>query len=116
MPQNTKMDLNRSSIAKGRLYLIITTVGVVVMLSAFLFSVFNPSETSDIPMLILSTLTGLFGIGVLISGVFLQAQMCIRKPIIILTALLAFFIPYLTGISLILMASIELKHNTNQPD
>jgi hypothetical protein len=113
MSQNTPNDLNLSSIKKHRLQLSISTVGVILSLTVFLVWFLNSPDMDDGLFALLNMIVGSFGIWTLVAGVLLQVAMRIKPLIIVFTAIVALFAPWLTGIFLFTQATRIIKRSTS---
>jgi hypothetical protein len=113
MSQNTPNDLNLSSIKKHRLQLSISTAGVILSLSVFLVWILNSPDIDDGQLVLLNIIIGIFGIWTLVAGVLIQIAMRIKPLIIVFTAIVALFAPWLTGIFLFTQATRIINRSTS---
>jgi len=105
----TILDLDLLGIAHARLHLAIATSIVLVAIIAWMIGLFNSGGQPDILLIVANIVLGLLGIWVVVAGIILQIKMGIGVPTIVLTAILAFVLPWLVGLALVSQASTVLK-------
>ena len=109
MAQKTILELDLLAVARNRRHLSLATGCLSIVLVGWLLWFFNTRNPDTIVFISTQVVLGLLGIWVIVSAVLLQISMGIPVPTIVLTAIAAFFLPWLIGIALISQSTTILK-------